>query len=327
VVGPSAPGASLRRSRMRRAPSGCRIELQPRDLQIFRLLQRYRYLRSTYLHAFVGGDKTKLIERLGKLYHEGGYLDRPAQQWEALDARHRPAVYESTAKADAILRAEGLLSQDGPARFGPERNGVQRQFHHTLMICDILASIELTARAMPGLRYVPCDEIRAKAPEAIRAASAPLHFPVAIAHRFASGRCERTNLTLTPDGLFGLEYGEARSKSYRFFALEADRSTMPVARETLRQSSYLRKILGYREILTRRLYKSQLGVPNLLVLTVAASDVHAGNLLRLTEDLCDSGLSRAFLFKPLPRSSEPVPDLLAGPWRRPGNGVLDISIP
>ena len=28
------------------------------------------------------------IERLGHLYHEGGYVDRPAQQWQAFNARY-----------------------------------------------------------------------------------------------------------------------------------------------------------------------------------------------------------------------------------------------
>jgi len=110
---------------MRRIPTGQRVELQPRDIEIFKLLNRYRYLRSTYIHAFVGGDKTKLIERLGKLYHEGGYLDRPTQQWESLSARHQPAVYEITRKARDVLREEGYLSghsaTPGARSFGARR--------------------------------------------------------------------------------------------------------------------------------------------------------------------------------------------------------------
>ena len=44
-----------RRSKMRRTGTGRRIELTARDVEIFKLLGRYRYLRSTYIHAFVGG--------------------------------------------------------------------------------------------------------------------------------------------------------------------------------------------------------------------------------------------------------------------------------
>ena len=43
-----------RRSRIHRSRTGKRIELAQRDIEIFRLLGRYRYLRSTYIHAFVG---------------------------------------------------------------------------------------------------------------------------------------------------------------------------------------------------------------------------------------------------------------------------------
>ena len=73
---------------MRRTRTGKRIELTQRDIDIFKLLRQYRYLRSTYIHAFVGGaSETRFKERLGNLFHEG-YLDRPSQQWEL---RQRPA--------------------------------------------------------------------------------------------------------------------------------------------------------------------------------------------------------------------------------------------
>jgi hypothetical protein len=69
MFGPE-PSPTKRRSRMYRKSTGKRIELTERDIEIFKLLARYRYLRSTYyIHAFVGGNRTKLIERLGHLYH------------------------------------------------------------------------------------------------------------------------------------------------------------------------------------------------------------------------------------------------------------------
>ena len=65
-----------------------RIALTPRDIAIFQLLGNYRYLRSTYLHAFVGGaSQTRFKERLGDLFHEG-FIDRPEKQWELANARH-----------------------------------------------------------------------------------------------------------------------------------------------------------------------------------------------------------------------------------------------
>jgi Replication-relaxation len=314
-----------RRSRMRRMATGQRIEIQPRDLEIFRLLGRYRYLRSTYIHAFVGGDKTRLIERLGKLYHEGGYLNRPAEQWEMLDARNRPAIYENTRKSLEILPAEGLDIENSlcPIAGG----GEQRQFRHALMISDILASVEIAARDIPGLRFISCAEILARAPAATLTQASPLRLPVFIAHEFAGGQREQMLLRLIPDGLFGFEYGVGASKSYRFFALEADRGTMPAARETLQRTSCLRKMLAYREVLSGKLYKTRLGIPNLIVLTATISKPHMDTIMEVAKTISGDGLSRAFLFKTLPCSVEPMEDVLSVPWRCSGGKVLDIAQP
>src|SRR5258707_11154434 len=99
-----------RRPRMRRTRTGKRLELTPRDIEIFKLLERYRYLRSTFIHAFVGGaSETRFKERLGDLYHEGGYLDRPREQWEFANSRYMPAVYENCHAARQMLRDYGLF--------------------------------------------------------------------------------------------------------------------------------------------------------------------------------------------------------------------------
>ncbi len=41
---------------MRRISSGKRIELTARDIELFKLLSRYQYLRSNFLYAFLGGE-------------------------------------------------------------------------------------------------------------------------------------------------------------------------------------------------------------------------------------------------------------------------------
>src|SRR5262249_6791729 len=69
-----------------------------------------------------------------------------------------------------------------PLRAAPERTGEQRQFRHMLMICDVLASIDLATRVVNGLRYISFDEICAKAPAATQNSAAPMQFTVSIAH-------------------------------------------------------------------------------------------------------------------------------------------------
>jgi Replication-relaxation len=319
-----------RRSRMHRASTGKRIELQPRDLEIFRLLGRYRYLRSTYIHAFVGGDKTKLIERLGRLYHEGGFLNRPAEQWQSINARCQPAVYENTAKAEEA--AHGLNVGERSVGLARGRMEPNRQFAHSLMICDILASIELGTRQDPGLRFVSWREILAKAQAAVRDAENPFQFPVRITRPFPDKkRHDPVDFRLTPDGLFGLEYDANGTKTYRFFALEADRNTMPTSRRDLQQSSYLKKLLAYREVVARELYKARLGLPNLMVLTVTVNDTHMRNIMELVESLTTGNGSKLFLFKTLTafnapgQASTPTLELLTADWERAGFEPFNIS--
>jgi hypothetical protein len=126
-----------RRSRVHRASSGATILLGRRDLAIFRLLERYRYLPSNFIHAFVGGNLTCFKQRLGTLFHEG-YLDRPLAQWKNANARYRPAVYQLADKAKAALAEHGFAALHHNAGGG--------SFAHELMVAEIMASFELASR-------------------------------------------------------------------------------------------------------------------------------------------------------------------------------------
>jgi hypothetical protein len=299
-----------RRSRMRRTKLGKRLELTGRDLVIFALLTRYRYLRSTYIHAFVGGaSATRFKERLGDLFHEG-YLDRPEQQWQFANANHRPAVYESGLGAERTLHESGIVVDDSRSFLSTAGH---RQFQHSLMICEVLASLDLEVRADPRLRLIAWPEILGRAPEATRLSLAPFRVPL------PSGGY------LVPDGLFGIEYTQEGTKAYRFFALEADRGTMPVTRSNPNQTSYLGKLAAYREIIARQIHKTHWGIPNLLVLTVTTSERRITDIMSRLED--ESERNAIFLFK-LFRSEDacaPILRLLSEPWQRAGLPPLRID--
>src|ERR1700733_2948535 len=86
---------SKRRSRMRRINSGKRVELTERDIELFKLLNRSHCLGSSFLYAFLRGrSETRFKERLGPLYHDGGYINRPVQQWQFANCRYMPVIYE-----------------------------------------------------------------------------------------------------------------------------------------------------------------------------------------------------------------------------------------
>ena len=196
------------------------------------------------------------------------------------------------------------------------------------MICDILSSIEIGARADPSLRFISWPEILAspKMPETTRNAARPMAARVPITHAaLGAGKSHRMDRPLLPDALFGLEYTARGTKQYRFFALEADRNTEPIVRSNLRQSSYLRKILQYREIVARSVYKTLWGLPNLLVLNVTINDRHRRNIMRLVDELTKGKGSTFLLFGTMPslaslaQSPRPIPNILTRAWHRTGH--------
>lgn len=317
---------------MRRISSGKRIEVTDRDIELFKLLNRYHYLRSNFLYAFLGGNsETWFKGRLGDLYHDGRYINRPEQQWQFANSRHMPVIYELDTKGEQVLREYGLWHNDSPL-LKNGRMGAYRQFAHQLMICDCMASMELGVREDPSLRFISWREILAKAPEKTRNADNPFEIPVSITHTFpGTGQTHSANIRIVPDGLFGLEYEYEGQKSYRFFALEADRSTMPIVRSNLQQTSYLKKILAYRQIATQNLPRTFLGLPNLLVLNVTTNEQHMENILSLLSGLTAGQGSKLFLFKTLStlgdfrRAPAPTSHILTAPWRRAGCGDFHIN--
>jgi hypothetical protein len=295
---------------MRRTPNGKRLEITSRDVEIFRLLGRYRYLRSTYLHAFVGGaSEARLKERLGDLFHEG-YIDRPSQQWAFANARHSPAVYDIGTGGRRALQEVGC---DLSGQYTFLADGAHRQFLHSLLICEILASFELAVRTTLDLRFIGWPEMLGKAPEGTQRSNAPFRLPV------PSGG------TLVPDGLFGLEYSADGARKYRFFALEADRGTMPVQRSKPGQTSYLGKIAAYREVIKQQVHRAHWGIPNLLVLTITTCEVRVQTMMAGLGN--DAGGNAPLLFKAIAAAdlARPANHLLFELWYRASLDPLQID--
>jgi hypothetical protein len=317
---------------MHRISAGKRIELTERDIELFKLLACYRYLRSNFLYAFLGGaSHTRFIERLGDLYHDGRFINRPEQQWQFANCRYMPLAYELDGNGETVLRSLGFGNYDSPL-LNKGRMGGYRQFAHQLLICECMASIELGTRGHPGLRFIAWQEIMSKAPEASRAMRNPFEFSVSISYAADyGGAATRADTKIVPDGLFGLEYSGVGEKSYRFFALELDRNTMPLVRSDLNQSSYLRKMLAYRAVTDQSIQKTQLGVPNLFVLNVTTSEHHMRNIMSLLAHLAPEGKGKLFLFKTsndlgvLGRAPDPATRMLTEPWQRVGFDPLCIN--
>jgi hypothetical protein len=323
-----------RRVRGRRCPSGKRLVLQSRDIEIFKLLHRYRYLRSTTIWDLLplnvrGRSFKRFQDRLTDLFHEtdtnhgGAYLDWPQLQRRSFSARHTPSIYALSPAGEALLEEFGIQVPNVTDLVCDGRMNAKREFPHAMMICDTLASIELGTHADPNIRFVPWPEIMTKAPQITRCSHNPFAIPVKISHRFPrTSVVVHDQFNLIPDGLFGLAYTQPNGKIlFRFFVLEAERRNR-VNTGSLKGSSFLKKILAYRYIIDGGIYKSQFGIPNLMVLTVVPHLARIETMTKAVIDLLGNSGSPYFLFNTIPVLGEDYlaePDqrtLLTRPWRR-----------
>lgn len=132
---------------------------------------------------------------------------------------------------------------------------------------------------------------------------------------------------MVPDAVFGLEYLMDGRKTYRFFALEADRGTMPITRSSpARRTSYLQKLLAYGDVIAQQTHKTHLGVPNLFILTVTDSERHGKGLVSAFQS-ATSG-SPIFLFASIAptHSDASIHCLLQRSWERAGYPPICIAL-
>ena len=249
-----------RRSRLKRQPSGKRLIIKQRDLDILALLYRYRMLSSKDLVAHIQPKSEKrFTERLGQLFHDGGLVDRPSGQWERAKAAYAHIVYALSAKGKKLLQEHNHLSPQAVVYAEQSNGGVRKQFMHTLKISQTISEAEVKTLSEPHQRFVPLDEIRQR--QLAKGKPFKLEFPVTIP---ISEHNPHTIIrtTIKPDGLYGIEYEETGQKLYRFFAVEVELKS-PKTRRHLKQSSTLKKKLVYDAASKSGSYKMALGVPNL----------------------------------------------------------------
>jgi hypothetical protein len=275
----------LRRPRFERAAVAGMV-LTPRDLQILRAVHRHRLLRSTHLIALLDGSRQTTLRRLQLLFHHG-YLDRPAAQLDWYAKGSEPLVYALGNRGAAVLAAEGERS--GALRW--ESRTVSRQFfRHTLAVAEVIVAFEVACRDTEGVEFIRPEEVLARAPEATRRLRLPFRWQVEVQE---GGKLHR--LGVEPDRVFGLSFAGAPEHQRRaYFFLEADRGTMPVVRKGLAQTSFRRKLLGYRETWRQGLHRTHFGIPNFRVLTVTTNEERMGHLVAACRSI--GGGQRLFLF-------------------------------
>jgi len=296
--------------------------LTERDIEIFKLLARYRYLPADDIHAFVGGELKPVVRRLNLLSRKPNlYVNRPLQQRQNADANYRRLIYELDERGSRTLRERGLP-------FLPK--SYHRNFAHELMVCRIMASIELGVRADASMRLITWQEILASenTPHATRTSATAASIPV----RFAIDE-ETHTANVTADARpFGIERTIDGKRAYFFFpGIEADRATEPVETSDFERTSIHRKFAAYRAIAAQSLHTSHFGFPNLFVPLITTTTVRMHSMMRMLEKITDGRGSKMFLFKTFPdlTSSEKPPapggHMLTEPWQRVGFDSLNFT--
>lgn len=255
-----------RRSRFHRQPTGKTIRLTKRDIELFLLLYRYRYLATDrILKHFSPCNETRMRERLGDLYHEGHFITRPPAQWNRANAGWRPIAYElTTVGLDALLQDGNHLTLPEPiVSHAGIRPREIRQFNHALAISHMVFDLEhgLTAVAHKYILFE--NEILKRASAKLERDISDVSIPLTLALSPYMPR-QKTSYAchLKPDALFAVETRQSQHSGFRFYALEMEIES-PLIRRTPKQSSTLKKLLSYQQVLRGDLAKKHLSLPNL----------------------------------------------------------------
>jgi hypothetical protein len=139
-------------------PLSAAIRLTNRDREIIRLVERFRFVRSSHICSLIPGSQQQLLRRLKLLYHHG-FLERPRAQ---IDYYHRGGcrhiVYGLGNKSATLLKQEhGNTFHEHD--WGDKNRSVGRIFlEHTLLVGDVMLAIELACRRT-GIRLLTGCEL------------------------------------------------------------------------------------------------------------------------------------------------------------------------
>lgn len=292
--------------RFKRAPVALPLRLTERDQVIIRLVHRHRFLRSSHIRSLVSGSSQQLLRRLKLLYHHG-YLDRPRMQLEYYhEGGSREMVYGLGRKGASVIHKE-LGYELRALLWDVEKGLVGRVFlKHALLVSDIMVALELACR---DRRIRMLAERELAPPSEMNAEKRWFRWKVTVAGQ---------KLSAVPDRVFALELKDGDGIPRRsYFFLEADRGTMPVARKTLSQTSFWRKLVAYEATWTEAIHEKRFGFHRFRVLTVTTSAARVKSLVEACSQLrSGQGL---FLFTDQTILQKPQ-DILAHVWQtgRPG---------
>lgn len=261
------------------------MEITPRDIEIFKLLNRYRYLRRTFIHALLAAptEQGRLRHRIYAL-SAAKYLREPEQQKRSANYRYTPRVYELGPRGKETLEELSLPLV--------EWSGSVNEFWHQLMISDLVASIEISCR-WRGLPFkTRWDVLDQK----------PFHLPSAHGH-------------VRPDELFSIDGTH--------FVIEADRGTESNITRWGEKIDKYGDVLKTRAYQTEWGIQSLI-VLNMFISAAKAENVRSyisDKLGKKSRSLCFRGMKSLGSYDTTPT---PILSILDDSWHRAGHEPLTI---
>lgn len=234
------------------------------DIEILKCLARYSVLTTADVSALVQRSYGAVIARINLLKRKPNELIQVHRT--QLD---QPRMYQCSPQALHLTnRGIAKLREIGVevARREPSIH-----FLHQLTESQTAASFEIGARE----RLIPFNEILNSPgmPKAI-VESGDHAIPVAFSYK---GKDYKYNLT--PDGRpFGIAYPD---DTYRFFVFETDCASEPLVSSNRDRQAIETKLAAYLTVLEKRLYETQLGLPNLTILFTSTTKTRVENMIAL----------------------------------------------
>jgi len=236
-----------------------------------------------------------VLRRLQKLYHHG-YLDRPSCQVNYFQSGSQAIAYTIGYKGAAWLKRKLALPYHQIHWIRKESVG--RYFlQHALLISEVMVAFEIACRDNPNVKLLLPNDRRL--------------------YRWGVSVDRNVKCGVIPDAVFALE---RNGKNY-WYCLEADRSTMPVKRATLRSSSFLRKLFAYQSTWNQNIHRKRFNWSRFRVLTVTTEPKRVQKIIEASRKLKSGhGL---FMFRDIKTLLSPTPSsILSSSWYTPRDGQL-----
>ncbi len=284
------------------------LQMTGRDMEIIRLVARYRFLNSHHIRRLVPGSARNITNRLKALF-EHGFLDRPQCQYDTyrMGGGSSPIAYALSDKGAYLLSQQGELTKSARACWAQKNRQTGRPFlEHTLAIADLAVALRAATSMRPHVTLMDGETLLDLLPPETAALQKPYRLTVPVMHRST-----RQIIGVEPDYAFSLDFTKARRRA--FFLAEVDRGTMPVERRDLRQTSILRKLLAYQGLWKTRLHQRHFGWRNFRVLVITTSKERADTMRTAMSRHAALKASPLFLFAD--KAGLYDSDILSYPWQ------------